>query len=246
MACASSRRDMPLPRAIPWRAAFAACPPALSSPRGRVRGHSSTRPADSLSQTANASRALSTASITSGGSSLLDAGCEAARLRGSEAVRGHVCGHHSPPARAFHQHSEYLVRCHRRSLVSHRKSRVSRRKRHDSCDSCPLLDVVTRALDNSTRVMSSQAARRDVATAARRNRYCGEAAHRRRADLAHQRPRGESNRDSGASDTDPTLQPCNVTQKEERLSPTSCEPHCPHCTPIAKRRARRARRATPQ
>lgn len=221
MACASSRRDMPLPRAIPWRAAFAACPPALSSPRGRVRGHSSTRPADSLSQTANASRALSTASITSGGSSLLDAGCEAARLRGSEAVRGHVCGHHSPPARAFHQHSEYLVRCHRRSLVSHRKSRVSRRKRHDSCDSCPLLDVVTRALDNSTRVMSSQAARRDVATAARRNRYCGEAAHRRRADLAHQRPRGESNRDSGASDTDPTLQPCNVTQKEERLTPTS-------------------------
>ena len=51
-----------------------------SSPRGRVRGHSSTRPADSLSQTANASRALSTASITSGGSSLLVRGCEALRL----------------------------------------------------------------------------------------------------------------------------------------------------------------------
>ena len=31
--------------------------------------------------------------------------------------------------------------------------------------------------------------------------------------LAHQRHRGESNRDSGASDTDPTLQPCNVTKK---------------------------------
>ena len=156
-----------------------------SSPRGRVRGHSSTRRADSLSQTANASRALSTASSTSGGSSLLESAPPAVRLRGSEAVRGHVCWHHSPPARAFHQHSEYLVRCHRRSLVSHRKSRVSRRKRHDSCDSFPLLDVVgcvTRELDNSTRVKSSQAARRDVATAARRNRYCGEAAHRRRAD----------------------------------------------------------------
>ena len=87
MACASSRRDMPLPRAIPWRAAFAACPPALSSPRGRVRGHSSTRPADSLSQTANASRALSTASSTSGGSSLLESAPPAVRLRGCEALR---------------------------------------------------------------------------------------------------------------------------------------------------------------
>ena len=149
-----------------------------SSPRGRVQGHSSTRPAHSLSQTASASRALSTAISTSGGSSLLESAPPAVRLRGSEAVRGHVCGHHSPPARAFHQHSEYLVRCHRRSLVSHRKSRVSRRKRHDSCDSFPLLDVVgTRSLDNSTRVKSSQAARRDVASAARRSRFCGEAAH---------------------------------------------------------------------
>ena len=58
-----------------------------SSPRGRVRGHSSTRPADSLSQTANASRALSTASSTSGGSSLLESTPPAVRLRGCEALR---------------------------------------------------------------------------------------------------------------------------------------------------------------
>jgi len=47
---------------------------------------SSTRRADSLSQTSRASRALSTASSTAGGSSLLASVSLVVRLRGCEAV----------------------------------------------------------------------------------------------------------------------------------------------------------------
>ena len=203
-----------------------------SSPRGRVRGHSSTRPADSLSQTANASRALSTASITSGGSPLLESAPPAVRLRGCEALRlceGTCAG--TTHLRLVHFISTANTWCGVTEgvwLVTGKVGLVG----GNATTAATAFLFSTSLRERLTIPLGLSRVKRPDATSPLQQGGTATAARLLIAveltNLAHQRHRGESNRDSGASDTDPTLQPCNVTQTEERLSPTSCEPHCLH------------------
>ena len=188
-----------------------------SSPRGRVRGHSSTRPADSLSQTANASRALSTASITSGGSPLLESAPPAVRLRGCEALRlceGTCAG--TTHLRLVHFISTANTWCGVTEgvwLVTGKVGLVG-----GNATTAATAFLFSTSLDalreRLTIPLGLSRVKRPDATSALQQGGTATAARLLIAveltNLAHQRHRGESNRDSGACDTDPTLQPCNA------------------------------------
>ena len=189
-------------------AALVACPMA-------VRGHSSTRPADSLSQTASASRALSTASSTSGGSSLLESAPPAVRLRGCEALRlceGTCAG--TTHLRLVHFISTANTWCGVTEgvwLVTGKVGLVG----GNATTAATAVLFSTSLRERLTIPLGLSRVKRPDATSPLQQGGTATAARLLIAveltNLAHQRHRGESNRDSGASDTDPTLQPCNVT-----------------------------------